>query len=447
MILSVVILAAGQGTRMKSNLPKVLHRLGGRPLVQYAIDTARAVSDRPPILVVGHSGEQVRAALGEQCDYVTQAEQLGTAHAVLQVRDLLASRGGRVLVCYADMPLIPAGALNAIAHSPSPVALLTFTGPEPRGFGRIARDSNGKVIAIVEEDQATPEQKDIRELNPGVYCFDSEFLWRELARLPVSPRGEYFLTDLIGVAVKQGLPVDAVPLADPDDAIGINNRVHLAEAETILRRRINRRWMEAGVTMVDPSTVYIEPTVTLGPDTLLWPNVQLLGNTIIGSACELGPNTQVRDSTLGDECVVTASVIENAKVEDRVLIGPYAHLRKGAHLASGVHLGNFGEVKESYLGPGVKMGHFSYIGDARVGANANIGAGTITCNFDGTRKNPTTIGDDVFIGSDTLLVAPIVLGDRSRTGAGSVVTKDVPPDSLAVGLPARVIRKFEKESP
>jgi len=444
MTLSVVILAAGQGTRMKSALPKVLHPLGGRPLVQYSVDTARTVSGHAPVLVIGHGGDQVRAALGDQCDYVVQAEQLGTAHAVLQARDLLAPRGGRVLVCYADMPLIPADSLQAIAQSPSTVAMLTVTVPEPRGFGRIARNAAGEVVAIVEEDQATPEQKTIRELNPGVYCFEADFLWRELPRLPVSPRGEYFLTDLIAIAVQQGHRVETVALARPEDAIGINNRVHLAEAEAILRRQINQRWLEAGVTMIDPTTVYIESSVTLSPDTVLQPNVQLVGQTIIGSGCEIGPNTFVRNSEIGDGCTLTASFVEEAKLENEVQIGPYAHLRKGAHLAKGVHLGNFGEVKESYLGPGVKMGHFSYIGNAQIGANVNIGAGTITANYDGVKKSQTTIGDNVFIGSDTMLVAPVVIGDRSRTGAGSVVTKNVPPDSLAVGLPARVIRKLNK---
>lgn len=447
MTLSVVILAAGQGTRMKSSLPKALHPLGGRPLAQYSLDTARAVSGQAPVLVIGHGGDQVRAALGDRCDYVVQTPQLGTAHAVLQTRDLLAPRGGRVLICYADMPLIPADSLRAIAQSASVAAMLTVTAPEPRGFGRIVRAATGDVVVIVEDDQATPEQKAIRELNPGVYCFDAEFLWRELPRLPLSPRGEYFLTDLIAVAGQQGHRVETVALANPEDAIGINNRVHLAEAEASLRRRINHRWLESGVTMIDPATVYIEPEVTLSPDTILWPNVQLLGKSVIGAGCEIGPNTYVRDSAIGDHCKVTASFVEEARVENYVQIGPYAHLRTGAHLANGVHLGNFGEVKESYLGPGVKMGHFSYIGNAQVGTNVNIGAGTITANYDGIQKNRTTIGDDVFLGSDTLLVAPVVIGDRSRTGAGSVVTKDVPPDSLAVGLPARVIRKFRKESP
>jgi bifunctional UDP-N-acetylglucosamine pyrophosphorylase/glucosamine-1-phosphate N-acetyltransferase len=445
MTLSVVILAAGQGTRMKSSRPKVLHHLCGRPMVQYTVDTGRSLAPDAPVLVVGHGADEVRAALGDQCRYVLQSGQLGTGHAVLQAAPLLRKRGGHVLIYYGDMPLLTADTLRALAERQSrntgPITMLTVIADDPRGFGRIVRNADESVAAIVEEAQATPEQQAIRELNVGVYCFDADFLWTELPKVPASPKGEYYLTDLIEIAAKRGLRVDAVTLADPGEAIGINTRVHLAEAESILRRRINHHWMEAGVTMIDPATVYVEPGVSLGPDTTLWPNVQLLGDSVIGSGCDIGPNTYVRDGLIGDRCTITASFIEEARMEDDVHVGPYAHLRKGAHLASGVHLGNFGEVKESYLGPGVKMGHFSYIGNAHIGAKTNIGAGTITCNYDGEKKNSTTIGEDVFIGSDTMLVAPITLGDRSRTGAGSVVTKDVPADSLAIGIPARIRKK------
>lgn len=447
MSLSVVILAAGQGTRMKSSLPKVLHPLGGRPLVQYSVDTARTLHGAP-VLVIGHGGDQVRAALGDQCEYVVQAQQLGTAHAVLQARELLQGRGGLVLIYYADMPLLTAETLGALVeqqkNNSGPLSLLTMHDPDPRGFGRILRGANGQVLGIVEEAQATPEQKAIRELNVGAYCVNANFLWQTLPSLPVSPKGEYYITDLVGAAVAQGLPVQATTLSDPAEAIGINTRVHLAEAEAILRQRLNHYWQEAGVSMIDPTTVYIEPGVTLAPDTTLLPNVQLLGNTRVGGGCTIGPNSYLRDSVIGNNCQVVASYIEEAVVENNVDIGPYSHLRKGAHLADGVHLGNFGEVKDSYLGPGVKMGHFSYIGNAQLGANVNVGAGTITCNFDGVKKNTTVVGDDAFIGSDSMLVAPVTLGPRSRTGAGSVVTKDVPADSLAVGLPARVIRRFNK---
>jgi bifunctional UDP-N-acetylglucosamine pyrophosphorylase/glucosamine-1-phosphate N-acetyltransferase len=316
---------------------------------------------------------------------------------------------------------------------------------DPRGFGRIVRNRDGTVAAIVEEAVATPEQLDIRELNVGAYCFRSDWLWEALHRLPVSARGEYYLTDTVGLAVAAGLPVLALKHDHPVETIGINTRVDLADAEAALRRRINRGLMLAGVSIVDPATTYIDATVSIGQDTVIYPNTQLLGGTSIGANCLVGPNSFVHDTQIGDGCRILASVLEGAVVEDGVDMGPYAHLRKGAHLGKGVHMGNFGEVKDSYLGPGVKMGHFSYVGNARIGANTNIGAGTITCNYDGVNKNPTEIGEDAFIGSDTMLVAPIRIGDRARTGAGAVVTKDVPADTLAVGMPARAIRKLARK--
>jgi len=306
----------------------------------------------------------------------------------------------------------------------------------------VVRNSDGAVCAIVEEAHATPEQLDIRELNASVYCFAAQWLWDALHRLPLSPKGEYYLTDLVAMAVSEERSVQALVLQDAEEAIGINNRQHLAEAEAILRRRINRQWMLAGVTLIDPESIYIEPGVTIGQDTVIWPNTYLQGATVVGSECALGPNTIVRNSRLGNRCEVLCSVVEGATLEDDVDVGPFAHLRKGAHLAQGVHMGNFGEVKSSYLGPGTKMGHFSYIGDATIGSEVNIGAGTITCNYDGEKKNPTEIGAGVFIGSDTMLVAPVKLGEGARTGAGSVVTKDVPDHTLVVGVPARPIRKL-----
>jgi bifunctional UDP-N-acetylglucosamine pyrophosphorylase/glucosamine-1-phosphate N-acetyltransferase len=269
-------------------------------------------------------------------------------------------------------------------------------------------------------------------------------LWEALRRIRLSPKGEYYLTDCIEIAVSDGLPVQALVLEDPSEAIGINTRVHLAEAENLLRHRINRQWMLDGVTLVDPENAYIEPGVAIGQDTVIWPNTYLHGDTAIGSDCTIGPNAIIHNTRIGDRCKILSSVVEGAVLEDDVSVGPFGHLRKGAHLAQGVHMGNFGEVKSSYLGPGTKMGHFSYIGDATIGSEVNIGAGTITCNYDGQRKHPTEIGANAFVGSDTMLVAPIKLGEGARTGAGSVVTKDVPAHSLAVGVPARVIRKLEK---
>jgi bifunctional UDP-N-acetylglucosamine pyrophosphorylase/glucosamine-1-phosphate N-acetyltransferase len=316
--------------------------------------------------------------------------------------------------------------------------MLTLEADKPRGFGRIVRGDDGAVRAIVEEAVATEEQRRIREVNLGVYCFDAAWLWAHLDRIPLSPKGEYYLTDLVGLAVGEVASVKTLGLDDPDEALGINTRVHLAEAEAALRRRINEKWMLAGVTLIDPATTYIDAAATLGPDTVILPNTHIWGATTIGRDCRIGPNSVLRDVTVGDRCHIDSSVVEGATLENEVGIGPYAHLRKGAYLESGVHMGNFGEVKNSRLRRGAKMGHFSYIGDADIGEDTNIGAGTITCNYDGVRKNKTTVGAGVFIGSDTLLVAPVTVGRGARTGAGAVVTKDVPDDSLAVGMPARI---------
>ncbi len=443
-----VILAAGQGTRMRSKLPKVLHRLAGKPLVQYSIQAATEATGSKPILVIGHGAEQIQDSVGNAALYTVQSPQLGTGHAVQQAEALLRDQVELVLVCLADMPLISSATLKRIisvqeAHS-GPVSMATICLDDPHGFGRVMRDSSGKVTGIVEEAQATEEQLAIRELNVSLYCFRADWLWQALQRVPLSPKGEYYLTDVIGLAVTDGLTVQAVQLENSDEAIGINTRVHLAEAELLLRQRINRSWMLAGVTIIDPTTTYIEPEVRIGQDTVIWPNTYLRGNTSIGSGCELGPDTVVQDSQMGDGCKIVASHLDRALLEDHVDMGPFAHLRKGAHLASGVHMGNFGEVKNSYLGPGVKMGHFSYIGDATIQQNVNIGAGTITCNYDGEKKHHTEIGEDVFIGSDTMLVAPLKIGRGAKTGAGSVVTRDVPEFTLAVGVPARLIRKLDQ---
>lgn len=448
MTATAVILAAGQGTRMRSALPKVLHALLGRPMAWYALEAARQATGAQPVMVVGHEAETVQRALGDQARFVVQEPQLGTGHAVAQARPLLQERAGSVLVTYADMPLLRAETLTRLMQAQEshagPITMLTVVADDPRGFGRVVRNSAGQVQAVVEEPQATPEQLAIRELNVGVYCFAADWLWEALERIPLSPKGEYYLTELVGIAVADGLSVQALVAEDLSEMIGINTRVHLAEAEAVLRRRINREWMLAGVTLVDPATTYIEPGVTLGRDTVVWPNSYLQGDTHIGEACTIGPNTIVRDTRMGDRCKVLASVLESAVLEDDVDMGPFGHLRKGAHLAQGVHMGNFGEVKDSYLGAGTKMGHFSYIGNATIGPDVNIGAGTITCNYDGVNKHPTEIGAGVFIGSDTMLVAPVKLGEGSRTGAGAIVTKDVPPHTLAVGMPARAIRNLEK---
>lgn len=448
MITTAVILAAGQGTRMHSKIPKVLHDLLGRPLASYSIDAAREATGSKPVLIIGHGQDEVRQALADQVDYIVQEPQLGTGHAVLQAKSSLSGRSDLVLVTYADMPLVTPHSLRRLVEAQQsfqgPVTMLTVIADDPRGFGRVVRAKDGQVQSVVEEAQASPEQLEIQELNSGVYCFNAVWLWEALEKIRLSPKGEYYLTDLIGIATGEGQPVQAFIAEDKDEVVGINTRVHLAEAEAVLRRRINRDWMLGGVSIPDPASTYIEPGVQIGQDTVILPNTHLRGSTVVGKNCELGPNTIITDTRIGDNCKVLASVLEKAVLENGVDVGPFGHLRKGAHLAEGVHMGNFGEVKNSYLGPGTKMGHFSYVGDTTTGSNVNIGAGTITCNFDGKMKHPTKIGIGAFIGSDTMLVAPVEIGHGSRTGAGAVVTRDVPPDTLAVGMPARNIKKLEK---
>jgi bifunctional UDP-N-acetylglucosamine pyrophosphorylase/glucosamine-1-phosphate N-acetyltransferase len=448
MKIASVILAAGKGVRMNSTLPKVLHPLLGLPMVSYAIAAAQEVTQSEPILVVGHGEDDIRRTIDSGVQFVVQQPQLGTGHAVLQAESLLRGQADLVLVTYADMPLLTADTLALLVRTQkensSALTMLTMVSEQPRGFGRVLRDDSGDVCAVVEEAQATPEQLAVRELNVGVYCFKADWLWDALHEVELSPKGEYYLTDLVGIAVHSGLKVRTSSIDDLNETIGINTRVHLAEASEALRARINRHWMEYGVTLVNPGSTYIEPTVRIGRDTIIWPDTYLQGDTEIGEACNIGPNTILRNMKVGNACKILFAIGESALLEDGVEVGPFARLRKGAHLAQGVHMGNFGEVKNSYLGPGSKMGHFSYLGDATLGSNVNIGAGTITCNYDGEHKYPTEIGAGAFIGSDTMLVAPVKIGEKARTGAGSVVTKDVPPESLAVGVPARVIRKLAK---
>ncbi len=443
---AAVVLAAGLGTRMKSETPKVLHELGGRPLLQWAVDAAQqAVAGGRVVVVIGEEARQAaEQLLHGQASFALQAERLGTAHATLQARQPV-SGADRILVTSADMPLLRPETLRALIdtqrRNTGPMTLLTAHSETPRGFGRLVRNEAGDVAAIVEEAHTTPEQRLIREVNVGAYCFRADWLWTSLVELPLSPKGEYYLTDLVERAVGGGLGVSVVTTDDADEVIGINTRDHLAEAETALRGRINRGWMLAGVTLQDPATTYIGPQVSLGADTVVLANTHLEGKTTVGRRCRLGPGTIIRDSQLGDGCAVELSVLEGATLDDDVEMGPFAHLRPGAHLMRGVHMGNFGEVKDSTLGPGTKMGHFAYVGNAEIGADVNIGAGTITCNYDGEKKNPTTIEDGAFIGSDTMLVAPVRVGKRARTGAGAVVTRDVPEDSVVVGMPARAIRR------
>jgi bifunctional UDP-N-acetylglucosamine pyrophosphorylase/glucosamine-1-phosphate N-acetyltransferase len=464
--LGAVVLAAGQGTRMRSRLPKVLHPLVGQPMVTHVLDALAAAGVNDVVLVVGHGANQVRAALGDRVRYAEQREQLGTGHAVQQALPLLAPTVNRVLVLYGDSPLLTPDTLRALqtasdeAHpapprlggregtvagapvGPSggpPLALLTMIVPDPTSYGRVVR-ADGRVVGLVEERDATAEQRKIREVNVGTYVFDAAWLREHLPTLQPSASGEYYLTDLVERAAAERCPLAAVRLASWLEGLGVNDRTQLALAESLLRQRIAKRLMLSGVTLLDPATTYVDGTVEIGPDTVVHPGTYLRGRTRIGADCEIGPATEIHDSEVGDRCRVWRSVLDGATLAADVQVGPFSHLRPGARLASGVQIGNYAEVKNSVLHEDVQQHHFSYIGDAEVGRNTNVGAGTITCNYDGENKHRTEIGEDVFLGSDTLLVAPVRMGDGSGTGAGAVVTRDVEAGMLVKGVPAKPFR-------
>ena len=459
---ATVVLAAGKGTRMRSTLNKVLHPLVGQPLLAHVLDAVEAipttaaflsldatVSTYRPIVVLGHEAEQVQQAMGERCLYAIQQEQLGTGHAVLAAQfvvDRLEPLPQTVLVCYGDTPLVSSEMLARVLvehlSQQATVTFLTARTEQPSDFGRIVRDAQGRVREIVEMKRATEEQKRITEVNSGVYCFDRSWLWQTLKALPRNPSGEYYLTDLIGIAGMQQRVISTVE-GTLDETIGINNRVQLAEAEQLLRRRILEQHMYAGVTIVDPATTYIDRAVSIGEDTVILPGTMITGKTTIGSGCRIGPGTTIYQSTIGNGCVIRNSAIEESVLEDGVSIGPFSHCRQGAHLARNVRMGNFAEIKNSSVGAETDMHHFSYLGDATVGDGVNIAAGTITSNFDGKQKHRTTIGEGAFIGCDTILVAPVTVGEHAYTGAGAVVKKDVPPHTMVVGVPARVLRTLE----
>ena len=441
-----IILAAGLGTRMNSSMPKLLQPLAGQPMIRWSALACQEATGSEPYLIVPPDSTAIGEAARGSSEWIEQTEPLGTGHAVLQAEERLDGESDLVLVVNADMPLLSADTLRSLVEAQSTssgfVTLLTSINEQSRGFGRIVRDEEGSVSGIVEEAQATSDELATTELNVGAYCFDSKWLWKELANVPISPKGEYYLTDVIGLA---GKGIGAIQVSDADETIGVNTMEHLAQAEAAARRRINRHLMASGVRMIDPNTTYIDVEVSVGPGTVILPNTHLGGRTVIGEDCRIGPNSILRNATIAEGCVIEASVVDRAVLESGVDVGPFARLRPGARLGPGVHVGNFGEIKDSTLAAGVKVGHFSYLGDATIGENVNIGAGTITCNYDGKRKNATTIHEGAFIGSDTMLVAPVTIGVGARTGAGAVVTKDVPDHMLAAGVPARVIRKLEPD--
>ncbi len=490
---TAVILAAGKGTRMKSRVPKVTHAVGGRPMLEHVLRAAgdalaptpapTPAHDTPtgdsedhsthaggaPTLpatpatrfavVVGHEADAVRAAVQWSpphvaLTYVVQDPQLGTGDALRAAKPAIAaSASGRtdtVLVLYGDTPLVRAETLRALLaeHHRSGATLTFLTGiaADPAEYGRVLRDVSGHVAGIVEKRDATGEQLAISEVNSGIYCFQAEWLWPHLDLLATHDNGEYYLTDLVGAAVLEGQPISTVT-GSLEETLGINDRVQLAEAERILRERILRALMLSGVTVEDPATTYVGAGVRVGQDSILRPGTRLTGATVIGERCEIGPASVIRDSRIGDECRVVASWVEESVMESGSRIGPMSHLRPGARLQTGAHLGNFAEVKNSTIGSDVQMHHFSYVGDATVGAGTNIGAGVVTVNYDGKQKHRTEIGEHAFIGSDTMLRAPVNVGDGASTGAGSVVTKDVGAGQLVVGMPARPARRIRSIAP
>ncbi len=472
--LAVVVLAAGLGKRMVSRQPKVLHRLAGLPLLAHVLRALVPLGPTRTVVVVGHEADQVKSAIGQSygprdslsIEYATQSEQLGTGHAVHMAKPLLHDFHGSVLVLYGDSPLLKAATLSALLarhrQARARLTILTCIAADPTGYGRVVRDVHQRLVEVVEEKSATLVQRAISEVNSGVYVFDSGWLWPHLEKIELNPQGEYYLTDLIGMAIKEekgGPSQSSLARGTPqsnvitftqeglDEAMGINSRVQLAEAERIIQSRLRQNMQESGVTMLLPETVYLGMDVRVGPDTLLYPGVILEGKTEIGADCVLGPNTHIINSSVAEGCRIVSSMVERSTIERGVSVGPYSHLRPGTHLGEGVHLGNFVEVKESTLERGVHSGHFSYLGDATIGEDTNIGAGTVTANYDSAThsKNKTIIGKNAFIGVDTMLVAPREIGDGAITGAGSVVTKDVPPHTLAVGVPARVIRHLERK--
>lgn len=453
--LGVVILAAGEGTRMRSARPKVLHEIVGKPLVEHVLALAANVGATQTVLVLAPDTiDALRERWGDHYAYVVQAERRGTGHALMQAQSLLQGKAERVLVLYGADPLMRPESVRMLLHAldqPGVVgAITTFRPASPTGYGRIVRDAANHVVAIVEERDATPEQRLIGEVNQGVVAYDSAWLWPHLQQLTPSPiKGEYYLTDLVALAVQErgAGAIATVELDDPSEALGVNDRIELAEAEAVLRRRILHDLMRSGVTVVDPSHTYVDAGVEVGPDTILLPGTMLKGRTRIGRDCLIGPNSVIEDTQIGDRCTIKASFIEGAVLDDDVDMGPLSHIRPGSHIGPHVHLGNFAEVNRSTLETGVKQGHFSYIGDATVGENVNIGAGTITANYGdkraepGTRKHKTKVGANTKLGSDTMLVAPVNVGADVVTGAGAVVTKDLPDGAVAVGVPARIVNE------
>jgi len=443
---AAVVLAAGKGTRMKSGLIKVLHPAAGLPMISWPVAAAREAGADPIVLVIGHQANAVQGVFRGAADIrcAMQEEQLGTGHAVGCALDALSGFRGTVLILCGDTPLLRpetlADLLKYHRDQAAVVTVLTALMDDPYGYGRVVRDGEGRVLRIVEQKDADPEEQEIREINSGIYCMESAFLFENIRSVSNdNAQGEYYLTDLVAIAVRQGLACRARPTGDADEIMGVNDRAQLAEASRILRRRINRGHMLAGVTLIDPEQTYIDHGVTIGADTTIHPNCRIGGGSVIGGDCEIEPGVSISGCSIGDGCHIKAgSVLEGSELHGDVAVGPMAHLRPGTVLQSKVKIGNFVETKKTVMGQGSKASHLTYLGDAEIGRDVNIGCGTITCNYDGVNKHRTVIGDDVFIGSDVQLVAPVTVGRNSLVAAGTTVTTDVPPDSLAIARVAQL---------
>lgn len=443
---NVLILAAGQGTRMKSNHAKVMHQILGKPMVQWIVDAARAANAAHIVVIVGSHGDEVREQFADQTDVVCveQTEQLGTGHAVRVALEETGINAGPVVVLNGDLPLIQSKTIKQFAalvssdtqtKSITPAAaILTMTPPDPYGYGRIELDQMGAALRIIEQKDCTPEQsKTLVECNVGCYAFDGAELAAHIGEITSeNVQHEYYLTDMLEILRNEGDTVTYLHLDDYREGLGVNDRAQLAELSAIARDRINAAHMAAGVSMLDPTAVWIGPDVQIGRDTIILPQTMLMGTTYIGEECTIGPNTRLTNTQVGNFCVIDETVAEDVQIDNHVTSGPRAYLRPGTHLCDGSKAGTHVEIKKSTIGPGSKVPHLSYIGDTTMGANVNIGAGSITCNYDGVHKNPTTIGDNTFIGSDTMMVAPVNIGADAITGAGGTITKDVPDGALAL---------------
>ena len=436
--LTAIILAAGEAKRMRSARPKVLHALCGRPLIAYPVGAARAVGARV-VVVVGRAAEEVRASVAPEAaaTFVEQKERLGTGHAVLQTHVACGDAAGTVLVLPGDVPLLSEATLRRLVEhhvaSHAAATLLTAEVADPTGYGRVVREQ-GRPTWIVEHRDATAAQREIREIGTSVYCFDARRFWPALAQVtPDNAQHEYYLTDVIGILHRQGERLEAVITDDPSECLGVNDRRQLAELGGIMRRRILDRLMAAGVTVIDPATTYVDDTVTIGMDTVLHPNVSLAGRTVVGAECVVSAGCQVTDTTIADGVLLKPyCVLAESTVETGAHLGPFCHLRPLSHVGANAKIGNFVELKKSKIGRGSKVPHLSYVGDTQMGEGVNVGAGTITCNYDGAKKHETVIGDGAFVGTNSSLVAPLTIGEGAYVAAGSVITKNVPPGSLAV---------------